>query len=163
MIKEKKMKVFQAIIMTVFIGFIGFFATMLTTLFTASTFYLWFLPIITVLYIITVYLLIFEWWKKKAVKKARLMILAISICGIAGYIIYEHYDKNLEVVSSQDTDLTEYMPFLEGTKAVSLKEESPFKIEKKSSAVRWLYRSLSCICRICSSSVSTKEVSVRGK
>ena len=130
MIKEKKMKVFQAIIMTVFIGFIGFFATMLTALFTASTFYLWFLPIITVLYIITVYLLIFEWWKKKAVKKARLMILAISICGIAGYIIYEHYDKNLEVVSSQDTDLTEYMPFLEGTKAVSLKEESSFKIEK---------------------------------
>lgn len=66
--KGEKMKVLQAIIMTVFIVFIGFIATMVTTLFTASTFYLWFLPIITVFYMVTVYLLIFEWGRKKQSK-----------------------------------------------------------------------------------------------
>lgn len=123
------MKVLQAIVMTACISFLGFIITMLTSLFTANTFYLFFIPIVVVFFIFTVNLSIFKVWKKKTAKKASLFIFIISIGILIGHILFTKYERSLEVVSSQDIDLTEYMPFIEGTKVVHLKGESTFKIE----------------------------------
>ncbi|MBZ9535416.1 substrate-binding domain-containing protein [Cytobacillus oceanisediminis] len=123
------MKILQAIVITGCIGFIGFILTVLTSLFTASTFYLWLIPIVTLFFIMTVNLPIFEVWQKRTAKKANLFILIISMSIVIGHILFVKYDRSLEVVSSQDTDLTEYIPYSEGTKVVQLNEESTLKIE----------------------------------
>lgn len=71
------MKILQAIVITGCIGFIGFILTVLTSLFTASTFYLWLIPIVTLFFIMTVNLPIFEVWQKRTAKKRIYLSLSL--------------------------------------------------------------------------------------
>lgn len=66
--------------------------------------------------------------QSKLFKRCTMVFITAAIVSIVSYEGYEAYEKSLEVVSTQDVDLTEYTPFVEGSKLVSLEEPSTLKI-----------------------------------
>ncbi|WP_449540239.1 PstS family phosphate ABC transporter substrate-binding protein [Ferdinandcohnia sp. Marseille-Q9671] len=123
------MRVAAGIFIVLSVGFIGFIATIFSALSRNAEFYVPFTIISTIGVIIFLNLAIFGQVKKKIPKIVSLLFFALCLLSIITFNGYQAYVNSLEVVSTQDVDLTEYQPFTENTKAVSLEEPSTFKIK----------------------------------
>lgn len=123
------MKAFASILITIALGFIGFVATVFASLTLSAEFYLYLIPVFTIGLIIIINLALYGKWRKKGTKISALVFLLCCIVSVIAFEGYQAYERSLEVVSSQDVDLSEYQPFVKGTKAVSLKEASTYKIQ----------------------------------
>lgn len=123
------MKAFASILITIALGFIGFVATVFASLTLSAEFYLYLIPVFTIGLIIIINLALYGKWRKKGTKISALVFLFCCIVSVIAFEGYQAYERSLEVVSSQDVDLSEYQPFVKGTKAVSLKEASTYKIQ----------------------------------
>lgn len=123
------MRIFGSILITISLGFIGFVATIISLFTRSAEFYTVFIPILTIGLITSIILVIYGKFKSKWFKISTLVFLSLSIVSVVAYEGYQVYVKSLEVVSTQDVDLLEYQPFVEGTKAVSLEEPSSFTIQ----------------------------------
>ncbi|WP_208586325.1 PstS family phosphate ABC transporter substrate-binding protein [Gracilibacillus suaedae] len=124
------MKLFASLIMVFGIGFAGavlWFASFSTK---SQAFYGRFIPIVTIGLIIISILLIYEKWKKRAVKIISIAFLLLAGIAVGSYEGYQYYLRSLEIVSTQDVDLGDYQPFAENTQAVTLGEESTLQIEE---------------------------------
>jgi phosphate transport system substrate-binding protein len=124
------MKFFGAVLTFIGFGFIGFIATLVLSFSRDAEFYGTFIPIITIGLIVFTILAIYGKLKNKGRKICAMVFLSISIVSLSAHEGYHAYISSLEVVSTQDVDLTEYMPFAEHTKSVKLKEKSTFNIKE---------------------------------
>ncbi|MCT2535242.1 substrate-binding domain-containing protein [Aquibacillus koreensis] len=125
------MKLFGVILTVITFGFIGFIATIITLLTRDGAFYSKLIPVVTTGIIVMIILAIYGQLKKRVVKRSVVIFFALLIISVAAYEGYQMYVKSLEVVSTQDVDLSTYQPFSNNTKAVSLDEFSTYKIENK--------------------------------
>lgn len=123
------MRIFGSILTIFALGFIGFVVTVLALLVGADQFYGVLIPIITIGLIFIIILAIYEKLKNKVWKYSAMGFISLCILSVIAFEGYQTYERSLEVVSTQDVDLSEYQPFMKGTKAVSLDEPSTFKIE----------------------------------
>jgi phosphate transport system substrate-binding protein len=123
------MKIFGTILTLAVFGLCGFVATIIAALSRDAKFYTIFIPALTIGLIIAVILAIYGKLKNKLAKNAAIAFFTICAVSITAFEGFQAYEKSLEVVSSQDVDLSEYRPFGKNTKAVSLDEPSSFKIE----------------------------------
>jgi len=123
------MKIYGAIITVIVFGLVGFIATIIASLTRNAEFYTPFVLTLTTGLIIIVILAIYGKLKNKAPKISSIVFISLCIVSAVAYEGYQVYLKSLEVVSTQDVDLSEYRPFVENTKVVSLEEVSTFKIE----------------------------------
>lgn len=124
------MKIFGSILTIIILGFIGLVAIIFASLIGTAEFYMYLIPILTIGAIIMIILVIYGKWKNKIFKNSILIFISLCIVSVVSYEGYQAYIRSLEVVSTQDVDLSEYRPFVEGTKAVSLDVPSTFKIEE---------------------------------
>lgn len=123
------MRTFGAIIATLALLFIGFVATIIASLTRDAGFYGILVPVFTVGVIIVVNLAIYKKLKHKGVRTGAIIYLSLCVVSAVAFEGYQAYEKSLEVVSSQDVDLSEYQPFVEGTKAVLLEEPSTLQLK----------------------------------
>ncbi|MFC4323125.1 PstS family phosphate ABC transporter substrate-binding protein [Litchfieldia salsa] len=123
------MKIFGVILTVIGFGFVGFIATIISSLTRHAEFYVPFVPTITIGVIIIIILAIYGKLKKKVIKTSAIVFASLCIVSVISYESYQAYLKSLEVVSTQDVDLSEYSPYAENTKAVSLNEPASLKIE----------------------------------
>ncbi|SFM02541.1 phosphate transport system substrate-binding protein [Gracilibacillus orientalis] len=96
----------------------------------SQQFYGIYIPLVTIGFIIISILLIYEKWKIRAVKIGSIAFLVIASITVGSYEGYQYYLRSLEIVSTQDVDLTAYQPFTEDTQAVALDEDSTLRIEE---------------------------------
>lgn len=111
------------------LGFIGFVATIFATLMRDAEFYGVWVPVLTIGVIITIILAIYGKLNRKWVKNSAIVFFTLCMVSVVAFEGFEAYETSLEVVSSQDVDLSEYQPFIEETKAVKLDEPSTFNID----------------------------------
>ncbi|MRH45027.1 hypothetical protein GH741_20500 [Aquibacillus halophilus] len=123
------MRIFGAILTVIVFGIFGFVATIIASLTRNAEFYVPFSITVTVALIVIIHLAIYGQLKKKVTKISVLTFVCLLVVSLASYEGYQAYIRSLEIMSTQDVDLSEYRPFAEDTKAVSLEEESTFKIE----------------------------------
>ncbi|MFT4417173.1 hypothetical protein ACLM5H_25365 [Fredinandcohnia humi] len=123
------MRIFGVILTILVFGFIGFVSTALTVLSRDAKFYGAFVPILTIGLIIIVSLAIYGQMKKKIIRYCAIIFISLCAVSVIAYEGYQAYLTSLEVVSTQDVDLSEYQPFTGNTKAVSLDEEATYKIK----------------------------------
>ena len=124
-----KVKIFGSILIIIVLGFVGFVATIIASLTRDAEFYTLFIPIVIIGLIIISILAIHGKLRNKLLKTSTLVFISLCVVSVVAYEGYQAYVKTLEVVSNQDTDLSEYRPFVEGTKAISLDQPSTFKIQ----------------------------------
>ncbi|PKG24738.1 PstS family phosphate ABC transporter substrate-binding protein [Niallia nealsonii] len=124
------MKSFGAILTVVIVGFAGFIATIIASLSRNAEFYVPMVLAITIGLIILILLAIYGQLKKKMPRISAIVFFSVSAVLIISYEGYQAYLKSLEVVSNQDVDLSEYRPFAKNTKAVSLEDNSTYKIKE---------------------------------
>jgi phosphate transport system substrate-binding protein len=123
------MRLFVSIVTIIGFSFVGFVAFIIASFSRDAEFYRLFVPVITVGLITMIILAIYGKFKNRIVSKCLFIFFTLSTLSVIGYEGYQTYLKSLEVVSTQDVDLSEYLPFAEDTKAVSLEEASTFKIK----------------------------------
>lgn len=123
------MRIVGVIVLVIVLGFIGFIATVIASLTRDAGFYVPFVPTVTAGLIVMIILGIYGKWKNKVTKMFGIVFFSLCILSVVVYEGYQAYLESLEVVSTQDVDLSEYMPFVEKTKAVVLEEPSSFKIQ----------------------------------
>ncbi|CAG9609412.1 PstS family phosphate ABC transporter substrate-binding protein [Pseudoneobacillus rhizosphaerae] len=123
------MRLFVSIVTIIGFSFVGFVAFIIASFSRDAEFYRIFVPVITVGLITMIILAIYGKFKNRIVSKCLFIFFTLSTLSVIGYEGYQAYLKSLEVVSTQDVDLSEYLPFAEDTKAVSLEEASIFKIK----------------------------------
>ncbi|MCM3600903.1 substrate-binding domain-containing protein [Robertmurraya korlensis] len=124
------MKLFGAIVVVIVFGFIGFYGTIILAISRSAEFYSIFTPIVVLGLIVISILGVYNQLKKKVVKRITLAFISLALCTVGGFEGYQYYVKSLEVVSTQDVDLSQYRPFVENSKVVTLNEASTFKIEE---------------------------------
>ncbi|WP_066051772.1 PstS family phosphate ABC transporter substrate-binding protein [Robertmurraya korlensis] len=124
------MRLFGAMVVVIVCGFIGFYGTVILTLSRSAEFYLIYTPIVILGFIIISILGIYDQLKKKGMKRIAIGFLTLAFCTVAGFEGYQYYVKSLEVVSTQDVDLSQYRPFVRNSKVVTLNEASTFKIKE---------------------------------
>ncbi|MDL4839649.1 PstS family phosphate ABC transporter substrate-binding protein [Aquibacillus rhizosphaerae] len=127
----KKIEAIFAIIgTTIAFGFSGFVIIIFSTIMGGAEFYT---PLIIVtligLYVFSL-LRIFKQMKKRIAKRTMLVFFSCIVISVIFYESYQYYLNSLEIMSSQDFDLEEYLPYKEDTKAVYIEEESSFTIEE---------------------------------
>lgn len=122
------MKLFGAFIVVFVFGFIGFYGTVILALSRSAEFYTIFTPVVVLGLIIISILGIYDQMKQKAAKIFSIGFLALAVCTVGGFEGYQYYVKSLEVVSTQDVDLSQYRPFVKNSKVVTLDEASTFQI-----------------------------------
>jgi phosphate transport system substrate-binding protein len=123
------MRLFVSFVTIICFSFVGFVAFVIASFSRDAEFYRIFIPIITVGLITMIILAIYGKLKNRVASKCLFIFFTLSTLSVIGYEGYQAYLKSLEVVSTQDVDLSEYLPFAEDTKAVSLEEASTFKIK----------------------------------
>lgn len=123
------MKLFSAFLTVIVLGFAGFVATIIAVLSGNYEFYNVFIPAVTIGLMMAIILAIYGHIKKKGPKIGVIAFFSLAVVSVIAYEGYQAYVRSIEVVSSQDVDLSEYRPFIENTKAVHLDEASAFKIE----------------------------------
>lgn len=124
-----KLKIFGSILIMIVLGLVGFVATIIASLTRNAEFYTLFIPIAIIGLIVIIILAIHGKLRNKLPKASTLVFISLCVVSVVAYEGYQAYVKTLEVVSNQDTDLSEYRPFVEGTKAISLDKPSTLKIE----------------------------------
>jgi phosphate transport system substrate-binding protein len=102
------MKFFGAILTVIVFGIIGFIATLALSFSRDAEFYGSFIPISTFGLIVFTILAIYGKLKNKGTKICATVFLSISIVSLIAHEGYRAYLSSLEVVSTQDVDLTEY-------------------------------------------------------
>lgn len=122
------MKLFGAFIVVFVFGFIGFYGTVILALSRSAEFYSIFTPVVVLGLIIISILGIYDQLKQKPAKIFSIGFLALAVCTVGGFEGYQYYVKSLEVVSTQDVDLSQYRPFVKNSKVVTLDEASTFRI-----------------------------------
>lgn len=125
------MKAFVVTILILGYSFVGFIATIMAALSRDAEFYVPFIPITTIGLIIITSLAIYGKMKNRKTKISATIFISLCVISVAIYEGYQAYVGSLEIVSTQDVDLSVYQPFAENTKAVSLGEDSTFKIKDK--------------------------------
>lgn len=123
------MKIFGSIFTIIVLGFTGFVATIIAALTGDEKFYIFFIPVVTIGLIIIIILAIYGKLRGILTKNSILVFISLCVFSVVAHEGYQAYVKSIEVVSTQDVDLSEYRPFAKGTKTVSLEEPSTFKIE----------------------------------
>jgi phosphate transport system substrate-binding protein len=123
------MKLFGAILTVIVLGLVGFIATIIASLTRDAEFYVPFVPTLTIGLMIIIILAIYGRLKNKIQKISAIVFISLCAVSVTAYEGYQAYLGSLEVVSTQDVDLSEYRPFVQNTKAVSLDVASTFKIE----------------------------------
>jgi phosphate transport system substrate-binding protein len=123
------MRLFVSFVTIIGFSFVGFVAFIIASFSRDAEFYRIFVPVITVGLITMIILAIYGKLKNRIASKCLFIFFTLSTLSVIGYEGYQAYLKSLEVVSTQDVDLSEYRPFAEDTKAVSLEEASTFKIK----------------------------------
>lgn len=123
------MKIALSIITIILLSLVGFVA-FFTALFSGNgEFYTLFVPIATIGLMVIIILAIYGKLRVKRIKYTAIIFLSCCFIAVIAHEGYQAYEKSLEIVSTQDTDLTEYQPFVEGTKAVRLDEPSTFTVQ----------------------------------
>ncbi|WP_099156937.1 PstS family phosphate ABC transporter substrate-binding protein [Virgibacillus ndiopensis] len=122
------MKLVGSLFMAVSIGIVGLIATIFALFSREADFYVPFFLGITIGLIILGILAIYGQFYKKKVRVSAITFVAVAVVSCFSYEGYQMYINSLEVVSTQDVDLTQYRPFVENTKVVSLNDESTFTI-----------------------------------
>lgn len=123
------MKIALSIITIILLSLVGFVA-FFTALFSGNgEFYTPFVPIATIGLMVIIILAIYGKLRVKRIKYTAIIFLSCCFIAVIAHEGYQAYEKSLEIVSTQDTDLTEYQPFVEGTKAVRLDEPSTFTVQ----------------------------------
>ncbi|WP_071396549.1 PstS family phosphate ABC transporter substrate-binding protein [Bacillus tuaregi] len=123
------MKIFGSILTVIVLGFIGFIATVIASLTRDAEFYTILIPIVTIGMIVIIILAINHKLRRKVPRISTIVFILLCIVSVGIYEGYQAYVKSLEVVSTQDVNLSEYQPFVEGTKAVALDEASTLKFQ----------------------------------
>ena len=123
------MKIFGTVLTIIVFGFFGLVATIIASLTRNAEFYTVFIPTITIGLIIAIILAIYGKLKYKRPKVSAIIFFSLCVISVAVFEGYQTYLKSIEIASTQDVDLSEYRPFAENTKAVSLNEPSTFKIK----------------------------------
>src|SRR3954449_10156744 len=123
------MKIFGTVLTIIVFGFFGLVATIIASLERNAEFYTVFIPTITMGLIIATILAIYGKLKDKRLKVSAMIFFSLCVISVAVFEGYQTYLKSIEIASTQDVDLSEYRPFAENTKAVSLNEPSTFKIK----------------------------------
>ncbi|WP_077622943.1 PstS family phosphate ABC transporter substrate-binding protein [Sediminibacillus massiliensis] len=124
------MKFFGSVLTVIAIGFFGFCVTVIAALSVEGQFYAPYFAAVTAGLIIIIILAIYGQLKKKAYRLSAIFIVCICVLAVALYEGYQAYLESLEIVSTQDFDLSDYRPFSEGSKAVTLDEASTLKIKE---------------------------------
>jgi len=125
-------EVISKIFLCLFIGaillFFGFVAAAFTSLASGVVFYSYIIIAIDIGIIILISLMIFFSNKKKRI--IQLMCLYFAVCFISGgvYLVNRSYKNSIATINEQQIDLIKYMPFVKGTKAAKLPENSELKI-----------------------------------
>ncbi|WP_188456453.1 PstS family phosphate ABC transporter substrate-binding protein [Virgibacillus oceani] len=122
------MKIAAMVFLSVSIGIIGLVAAFFALLSGEAGFYVPFILVTAAGLIVVNILVIYGKFKLKKVRIGVLVFAAVVVISLGSYEGYQLYIKSLEVVSTQDVDLTQYRPFADNTKAVSLDEASTFTI-----------------------------------
>ncbi|SHM90921.1 PstS family phosphate ABC transporter substrate-binding protein [Gracilibacillus kekensis] len=122
------MRLLASILIVLGIGFAGLFLWIITLFGKDQQFYGTYIPILSLGLIVIIILAIYDKWKKKAVKVVSISFLVVATVTVATYEGYQYYLKSLEIVSTQDVDLSEYQPFQKDTRAISLEEESTLQL-----------------------------------
>jgi phosphate transport system substrate-binding protein len=123
------MRIFVSIVTIICFSFVGFVTFFIASFSRDAEFYHIFVPVITVGLITITILAIYGKLKNRIVSKSMLVFFTLCALSVIGYESYQAYLKSLEVVSTQDVDLSKYRPFAENTEAVSLDEDSTYKIK----------------------------------
>jgi phosphate transport system substrate-binding protein len=123
------MRIFVSIVTIICFSFVGFVTFFIASFSRDAEFYHIFVPVITVGLITITILAIYGKLKNRIVSKSMLVFFTLCALSVIGYESYQAYLKSLEVVSTQDVDLSRYRPFAENTEAVSLDEDSTYKIK----------------------------------
>lgn len=123
------MKIFGTVLTIIVFGFFGLVATIIASLTRNAEFYTVFIPTVTIGLIVATILAIYEKLKYKLPKVSVIIFFSLCVISVAVFEGYQTYLKSIEIASTQDVDLSEYRPFAENTKAVSLNEPSTFKIK----------------------------------
>lgn len=123
------MRSFGVVVTVLFFGITGLITTIIASLSRDAEFYLPFVIVNTIGLITFTILAIYGHLKNKRKRNIMIIFFMLSIFSVGGYEAYQAYLKSLEVVSTQDVDLSDYQPFVENTKAVVLEEEASFKID----------------------------------
>lgn len=124
------MRIFGSILTIFLYGIIGFIVLFITAFTRSAEFYGYLIPITTVGLMVITILVIYGKWKNKVIKGGAIAFMSLCLLTVVAFEWHRSYEKSLEVVSTQDTDLSVYLPFMEGTKTVSLEEPATFKIEE---------------------------------
>ena len=109
-------------------GYVGFFAIIIA-LFGGANFYACVIAIAVVFCLTLILLHMFKLAKVKKLKVAWVAFLSLLFLSCATHEIQLAIDKKVPRIREHDVDLHNYTPFAEGTKAVSLGEESFLKLE----------------------------------
>ncbi|GAA0344254.1 hypothetical protein GCM10008967_38370 [Bacillus carboniphilus] len=112
------------------LGIIGFVVTIFASLSRDAEFYVPFFIALTIGVMVMIILAIYGYLSRKVPRVIVGVIIGLLIGSVVTFEGYQAYEESLEIVSTQDVDLSEYQPFKENTKAVKLDEESTFKITK---------------------------------
>lgn len=126
-----KMRLLASILTVIGFGFVGFIVFVIAAFSRSGEFYAPFTIIVTIGLIVITILAIYEKFQKKATRMGMYIFLSLCFLSFVTYEGYQAYVRSLEIVSTQDVDLTEYQPFKEDTKAVRLSEESTLKIDSQ--------------------------------
>ena len=108
--------------------YVGFFA-IVVALFGGANFYACVIAIAIIFCLILLLLHMFNLAKVKKLKIVWFVFLPVLVLSCATYEIQLAIDKKVPRIREHSVDLNQYIPFVEGTKAVSLGEESSLKLE----------------------------------
>jgi len=124
------MRVIGSFIISVIILFVGFYATVMTLLSTGKEQYGLVVAAFVLMLLIFANLLVWEQFSKKAV---RYSFIGLFSCFIL-FVVYENVKgwhlRSLQVMSTQDVDLSVYEPFLKDSLVAKLNKSASLKMEE---------------------------------
>lgn len=124
------MRVIGSLIISVIILFVGFYATVMTLLSTEKEHYSLVVAAFVLMLLIFANLLVWEQFSKKAV---RYSFIGLFSCFIL-FVVYENVKgwhlRSLQVMSTQDVDLSVYEPFVKDSLVAKLNKSASLKMEE---------------------------------
>lgn len=124
------MRVIGSFIISVIILFVGFYATVMTLLSTGNEQYSLVVAAFVLMLLIFANLLVWERFSKKAVRYG---FIGLFCCFIL-FVVYENVKgwhlRSLQVMSTQDVDLSVYEPFVKDSLVATLDTSASLKVEE---------------------------------
>lgn len=117
-------KILTTILLLIVLGVLGLIVTFIVSWGTAKFTNVTILSfIVLIVYVITII-----WGNGRRLTTLLGLYFLGVVLFVGGNLIYDAYIDSIPVVKDQDVNLSDYAPFVEGTKAVKLTEPSTFKI-----------------------------------